>query len=223
MAIRAALRIIAAAFALVVPRLVDAGTWTELGPALGGRLDGIVADPSNANVLVVASPGGGVWRTQQGGGDWQPAQNFGLADYSVFHLEWDRIRPGRLLAVTWSDLYASTDLGDDWTNLTGFGGFPAPLMPLEHATDPKPFAQLKLSDSDSVILWSKPCQGLYYSYDGTAFTQHWPFSGGSSNPDNDRLAAPLRARRVSMLSRLGSNSTVPGRPRGAASRSISVA
>jgi hypothetical protein len=184
MSARSALGIVAVVATLVVCRRAPAGTWTELGPELGGRLDGIVADPNNPNVLVVASPGGGVWRTQQGSGGWQPAQNVGLADYSVFHLEWDRVRPGRLLASTWSDLYASTDLGDHWTDLTGFGGIPAPLMPPDHGTDPKPFAQLKLSDTESVILWSKPCQGLYYSYDGVTFTQHWPFSGGSSNPDN---------------------------------------
>jgi hypothetical protein len=177
--------ILLAALALAFPELARASgaTWSELGPALGGRLDGIVASPADPNVLLVASPGGGVWRTSQGGGNWQPV-SYGLADYSVFHLEWDRIRPDQLFAVTWSDLYASTDLGDTWTNLTGLGGYPAPLMPSDHGTDPKPFAQLKFSDSQSVILWGKPCSGLFYSYDGVTFTQHWPFSGGASNPEN---------------------------------------
>jgi hypothetical protein len=83
--------------------------WFELGPALGGRLDGIVASPTDPNVLLVASPGGGVWRTAQGGGSWQRPENYGLGDFSVFHLEWDRIRPDRLLAVAWSDLYANAN------------------------------------------------------------------------------------------------------------------
>jgi hypothetical protein len=191
--------ILLAAVALAFPGFAGAsgGTWSELGPALGGRLDGIVASPTDPNVLLVASPGGGVWRTSQGGGNWQPASD-GLSDYSVFHLEWDRIRPDQLFAVTWSDLYASTDLGDTWTNLTGLGGFPAPLMPFDHGSDPKPFAQLKFSDSQSVILWGKPCSGLFYSYDGVTFTQHWPFSGGPSNPENclQAIAADDRTGRV---------------------------
>ncbi|MBI4516266.1 MAG: hypothetical protein HY699_10685 [Deltaproteobacteria bacterium] len=168
---------------VALPGAVRAGTWSDLGPELGGRLDAIVADPDNANVLLVASPGGGVWRTQPGGGAWQPA-SAGLADYSVFHLEWDRVRARRLLALTWSDLYASSDLGDNWSNLTHFGGIPAPLMPFDHGADPKPFAQLRFSASESTILWGRPCSGLYYSYDGETFIQHWPFPGGWSNPDN---------------------------------------
>lgn len=50
-----------------------------------------------------------MWRTAQGGGSWQRPENYGLGDFSVFHLEWDRIRPDRLLAVTWSDLYANAN------------------------------------------------------------------------------------------------------------------
>jgi hypothetical protein len=72
--------------ACVPPASAVSPTWSELGPALGGRLDSIVASPTDPNVLIVASPGGGVWRTAQGGGSWQRTQNYGLGDYSVFHL-----------------------------------------------------------------------------------------------------------------------------------------
>ena len=124
-----------------------AQTWIERGPDFGGRLSAIVASPQSPDTLLVASPGGGVWRTFDGGASWHRPANYGLGDFSVFHLEWDRIDPSRLLAVTWSDVYASADLADHWTNLTGLGGFPVPLMPFTHHSDPKPFAQLKLSGS----------------------------------------------------------------------------
>lgn len=162
----------------------SAGRWSDRGPDLGGRLSAIAAHPSNPNVLLVSSPGGGVWRTTDGGASWHQPGNYGLGDYSVVHLEWDLIRGGRLYASTYSDLYATTDLGEHWTNVTRLGGHPAPLMPEIHPPDPKPFAQLHYGWTASTVLWSKPCSGLFYSYDGATFTQHWPFAGGPANPDN---------------------------------------
>src|SRR5258706_965280 len=162
--------------------------WTDNGPGLAGRLSAIVASPAAPNTLLVSSPGGGVWRTTDGGATWAKPVNYALGDFSVVHLEWDRIRSSRLYASTYSDLYASTDLGDHWSNLTHFGGYPAPSMPLDHTSDPKPFAQLRYSPSQSTVFWSKPCLGLSYSYDGSTFTQHWPFPGGLANPDNCILA-----------------------------------
>lgn len=158
--------------------------WIDRGPDLGGRLSAIVASPTDPQTLIVASPGGGVWRTINGGTTWHQPLNYSLADFSVVHLEWDRIRSGRLYASTYSDLYASTDLGDHWSNLTGSGGYPAPLMPSSHPSDPQPFAQLLYTGGSSTIFWSKPCSGLSYSNDGSTFTQHWPFPGGSTNEDN---------------------------------------
>lgn len=169
---------------LIAPSLVSFAGWINQGPNLGGRLSAVVASPTDPNTLLVSSPGGGIWRTNNGGASWAQPGNDGLADFSVVHLEWDRIRSGRLYASTYSDLYASTDLGDHWSNLTHFGGYPAPLMPLNHSSDPKPFAQLRYSGTKSTVFWSRPCSGLYYSYDGASFTQHWPFPGGSTNTDN---------------------------------------
>jgi hypothetical protein len=161
-----------------------AAGWIDRGPDLGGRLSAVVASPTNPNVLLVASPGGGVWRTNDGGANWHRPVNYAFGDFSVVHLEWDRVHSGRLYATTLSDLYASTDLGDHWSNLSHLGGYPAPPMPVSHPSDPKPFAQLRYSPTTGTVLWGRPCSGLYYSNDGTTFTQHWPFAGGSANEDN---------------------------------------
>jgi hypothetical protein len=164
----------------------ETGVWTNNGPSLGGRLSAIVASPTDPNTLIVASTGGGIWRTTDGGAHWVKPLNYALADFSVVGLEWDKIRSGRLYSSTYSDIYASTDMGEHWSNLSHTGGYPPKLMTsvLEHAPDPNPFAQLKYTATASTIFWAKQGYGLYYSYDGTNFTQHFPFAGGASNPDN---------------------------------------
>lgn len=160
------------------------GTWTQNGPSLGGRLNAIVASPTDPNTLLVASCGGGIWRTTNNGTTWEMPYGYGLGDYSVLGLEWDRIRPGRLYASTYSDLLATTDLGENWTSLTGSGGYPAKHNPNYLFNEANPFAQLRFSPTSSVIFWAKRGYGLFYSFDGTNFAQHNPFPGGSNNHDN---------------------------------------
>lgn len=59
------------------------GNWTELGPvamptnATGqpnglGRVNGVGFHPSNSNILYIAAPSGGVWKTTDGGIFWTP-------------------------------------------------------------------------------------------------------------------------------------------------------
>jgi photosystem II stability/assembly factor-like uncharacterized protein len=59
-------------------------TWTPIGPApvlnggtpgnlpVAGRITGIAADPIDPNTIYIASAGGGVWKTTDGGNDWTP-------------------------------------------------------------------------------------------------------------------------------------------------------
>jgi photosystem II stability/assembly factor-like uncharacterized protein len=53
--------------------------WNNLGPSSSngsyfdsGRLSGIVTHPDDGNVIYVASAGGGVWKTTNGGNSWSP-------------------------------------------------------------------------------------------------------------------------------------------------------
>lgn len=53
--------------------------WTPLGPApavgtgsYSGRITGIAAHPTNANIIYIAAAGGGVWKTTDGGSSWIP-------------------------------------------------------------------------------------------------------------------------------------------------------
>jgi hypothetical protein len=161
--------------------------WNDLGPNYGGRLSAILASTSDPNQLLVGSPGGGLWKTTDNGKNWGPASS-GLEDFNVYHLAWDAFHPGRALAVTNSDLYASMDFGGTWEKAARPGpSGPAPVLPAGvdiWGQDPLLFSQAQFSTGGGVILFGRPCSGLYYSFDGNSFQQLWPFDGGSENPDN---------------------------------------
>jgi hypothetical protein len=63
---------------------VVSNTWTPIGPApitngetpgtgiVSGEVTGIATDPNNANVIYLATSGGGVWKSTNAGGTWAP-------------------------------------------------------------------------------------------------------------------------------------------------------
>ena len=68
-------------------RILGAGiapdSWTWLGPGnIGGRMRSIVIHPTNTNTMWVGSAGGGIWRSDNGGGGWQPVDDF-IANLAV--------------------------------------------------------------------------------------------------------------------------------------------
>jgi photosystem II stability/assembly factor-like uncharacterized protein len=119
--------------------------WVPIGPApinngwgpqaASGRINALAADPSDANTIYIATPGGGVWKTSDGGTTWTP-----LTDtQSTLHIGPIAIAPGNdvnhrlLYAGTgganfgYDDFYGfgvlvSRDSGNTWT-LTGNGVF----------------------------------------------------------------------------------------------------
>jgi hypothetical protein len=162
------------------------GTWTERGPALSGRMNGLVVDSTTSPpTWIAASPGGAVWRRSDTATTWTKPANTGLSDYSVVHLEVDVLSASRIYAATWNGLYATTNRGDSWSALVNGAAVPGSPLPFRAGvSDPKPFAQLKFSSTQSAVFFSYGCSGIYYSFGGTTFTQHYPFSGGAGNLDN---------------------------------------
>lgn len=177
-------------------------TWVELGPRSSGRVSAIaVADIEH---VWVASPGGGVWKSTDGGSHWIWAGNYGLADFTTLDLEFDRNDSNRLYLRTWNGFLVSTDGAAHWKQtLNGQGQngdtshyqpsmtcgvFPA-CPPYASVTDfePRPFTQMVFSARQSILLTALPCGGLQYSTDsGNSFKQLWPFPGPhpETNPDN---------------------------------------
>lgn len=177
-------------------------TWLELGPRSSGRVSAIAVQ--DLQHIWAASPGGGVWKTADGGAHWTWAGNYGLGDYTALDLAFDRNEPNRLYLRTWNSFLVSTDGGAHWKQTLYSQGqngdtsnyqpsftcgiFPG-CPPFASVTEfePRPFTQMVFAPRQSILLTALPCGGLQYSTDsGSSFKQLWPFPGThlEMNPDN---------------------------------------
>ncbi len=163
----------------------DPGIWENRGPVIGGRLAAVdVSGSADDPLWIVGSPGGGVWSKLDSEASWSSPAAWGLGYYSAVHLERDVADSARLYLQTWNGLYVSTDNGEHWLTFLGIGARPGGLVPKTRTVDPKPFSQLMLDATNRLIIIGRPCLGIDYSFDGVNFTNHFPFIGGSDNPDN---------------------------------------
>ncbi len=90
----------------------DQSSW--IGP-YGGFLISIAIDPTNPQLVYAGSWGAGVFKSQDGGQNWQ-ASNHGLGNLYINSLALDPARPAILYAGTYKNqVYKSIDHGNSWT------------------------------------------------------------------------------------------------------------
>src|SRR5215475_10884317 len=65
------------------PSLLKGLQWRSIGPFRGGRSTAVAGVTSQPNVFYFGSTGGGVWRTNDGGINWQPVADEYLKTGSV--------------------------------------------------------------------------------------------------------------------------------------------
>jgi photosystem II stability/assembly factor-like uncharacterized protein len=108
----------------------DAGiwSWAGLGPGnVGGRIRSILIHPTETNKIWIGSVSGGIWRTTNGGSNWQAVNDF-LANLNVSCIIMDPTDPDIMYASTGegfgntdglpgAGIFKSTDGGDDWYQL----------------------------------------------------------------------------------------------------------
>ena len=112
--------------------LVQAGNWTELGPVTWnrtsswnpgtGRISAFAIHPSNESIIYAGSPGGGLWKTINGGTTWLPLTDNNALWMSIFALTIDPANQNIVYAGTSGSngLLKSTNAGATWA-LTGSG------------------------------------------------------------------------------------------------------
>jgi photosystem II stability/assembly factor-like uncharacterized protein len=111
--------------------LSTSAAWTELGPKSWtytsgwnpgvGRVTNVAVNPTNTNNIYVSSPGGGIWKTIDGGANWTPLVDNNSAYMNIYNLGIDPSNTNTIYAcVIGGGVIKSTDAGVTWNN-TGAG------------------------------------------------------------------------------------------------------
>lgn len=111
--------------------LSTAAAWTELGPKSWtrttgwnpgvGRLTNVAVNPTNSNIVYVSSPGGGIWKTVDGGTNWTPLVDNNSAFMNIYNLCIDPLNTNTIYAcIINGGVIKSTNAGVSWSN-TGAG------------------------------------------------------------------------------------------------------
>ncbi len=151
------------------------GNWINIGPSNAnfaqnggtlnvtdsGRVNVIIVDPNDTDVIYVGFSGGGVWKSTDGGSNWIPKTET-LGSLSVGTLEMDPSNSSTLYLGlgdpfdgTGIGLVKSTDGGDAWSDVVYLG-------------DSSIIADIEVARSNPQIVLAATNTGLYRSTDGGA-------------------------------------------------------
>ncbi len=107
---------------------INQSAWTWIGPGnIGGRTRAISINPDNPSDIVIGGVAGGIWRTFNAGGTWNPINDF-MANLAVVTIVRKPGDSSTLLAGTGegffnfdairgAGVFRSTDSGASWTQL----------------------------------------------------------------------------------------------------------
>jgi photosystem II stability/assembly factor-like uncharacterized protein len=105
-------------------------TWRLVGPHRGGRVTAVAGIAGNTQTYYMGTPGGGVWKTTNAGGSWEPifdqAHVASIGDLVVAPSDPNVIYVATGEQTDGNGLWKSTDAGATWSNL-GFSD--SPILP----------------------------------------------------------------------------------------------
>ena len=96
-------------------------SWRLVGPHRGGRVSAVAGIPGNAKTYYMGTPGGGVWKTTNGGVTWVPifddAHVASIADLAVAPSNPNVIYVATGEQSPGNGVWKSADAGATWTNI----------------------------------------------------------------------------------------------------------
>ncbi len=103
------------------PNFYSAMRWRLIGPYRAGRITAVAGIPGNPAIYYIGTPGGGVWKTTDGGTVWKPifdsqhvasvgAVALAPSDTRIIYVGTGEQTPG-------NGVYKSTDAGATWTQI----------------------------------------------------------------------------------------------------------
>ncbi len=116
------LTIVASTRAQEIPSdILQAMQWRLIGPHRAGRITSVSGVPSQPTIYYVGTPGGGVWKTEDGGRVWKPIFDqehvASIGAVVVAASDPKIIYVGSGEQTTGNGVYKSTDAGTTWTNI----------------------------------------------------------------------------------------------------------
>jgi photosystem II stability/assembly factor-like uncharacterized protein len=114
--------VVATATAQQIPsNILEAMQWRLIGPHRGGRITSVAGVPSQPSIYYVGTPGGGVWKTEDGGQVWKPifdrAHVASIGAIVVAPSDPKVVYVGTGEQTQGNGVYKSTDGGSTWTNI----------------------------------------------------------------------------------------------------------
>jgi photosystem II stability/assembly factor-like uncharacterized protein len=106
---------------LIDPSLYSAMRWRMIGPHRGGRVSAVAGIPGDSAVYYMGTPGGGVWKTTDGGAVWTPIFDrervASIGAVAIAPSNSNIIYVGTGEQTTGNGMYKSIDAGATWTHL----------------------------------------------------------------------------------------------------------
>jgi photosystem II stability/assembly factor-like uncharacterized protein len=123
-----ALLIVSALPAQFTPGLYHAMRWRQIGPFRAGRVTAVAGIPGNAATYYMGTPGGGVWKTTNGGVVWTPifdqveTSSIGAVAVAISQPDVVYVGTGDVSMVGGSvnrgdGVYKTTDAGKTWSHI----------------------------------------------------------------------------------------------------------
>ncbi len=115
-------------------RAAGTGSWTSLGPGnLGGRTRSLVIHPQNPAIMYAGAVTGGIWKTEDGGKNWNQLTDSLLPVLNIGALAMDATNPASptlyagtgewYTSFTGQGIFKSTDGGASWNNIIKTSAF----------------------------------------------------------------------------------------------------